>query len=84
MEEAALIEALQSKRIAGAGLDVFEFEPKVHPALLALPNVVVTPHIGSATRETRMAMAMLAAENMLAALAGQRPPNLVNPEIWGK
>jgi glyoxylate reductase len=84
VEEAALIEALQSKRIAGAGLDVFEFEPKVHPALLALPNVVVTPHIGSATRETRMAMAMLAAENLLAALAGQRPPNLVNSEIWGK
>ncbi|MGO8818409.1 MAG: 2-hydroxyacid dehydrogenase [Terriglobia bacterium] len=82
VEEAALIEALQSKRIAGAGLDVFEFEPKVHPALLAMPNVVVSPHMGTATRETRMAMAMLTAENLLAALGGQRPPNLVNPEVW--
>jgi len=82
VEEAALIEALQSKRIAGAGLDVFEFEPKIHPALLAMPNVVVSPHMGTATRETRMAMAMLTAENLLAALAGQRPPNLVNPEVW--
>ena len=83
VEEAALIEALQAKRIAGAGLDVFEFEPKVHPTLLAMPNVVVSPHMGTATRETRLAMAMLAVENMVAALAGQRPPNLVNPEIWG-
>jgi glyoxylate reductase len=84
VEESALIEALQSKRIAGAGLDVFEFEPQIHPALLAMPNVVVTPHMGTATRETRLAMAMLAAENLLAALAGQLPPNLVNPEVWGK
>jgi glyoxylate/hydroxypyruvate/2-ketogluconate reductase len=82
VEEAALIEALQSKRIAGAGLDVFEFEPKVHPALLAMPNVVVSPHMGTATRETRMAMAMLTADNLLAALGGQRPANLVNPEVW--
>ena len=51
-------------------------------ALLAMPNVVVSPHMGTATRETRMAMAMLTAENLLAALAGQRPPNLVNPEVW--
>ncbi len=82
LEEAALVEALQSKRIAGAGLDVFEFEPQIHPALLAMPNVVVSPHMGTATRETRLAMAMMAAENMLAALAGQRPPNLVNTEVW--
>jgi lactate dehydrogenase-like 2-hydroxyacid dehydrogenase len=83
VEEAALVEALQSKRIAGAGLDVFEFEPQIHPALLAMPNVVVTPHMGTATSETRLAMAMMAAENLLTALAGQRPPNLVNPEAWG-
>jgi lactate dehydrogenase-like 2-hydroxyacid dehydrogenase len=84
VEEAALVEALQSKRIAGAGLDVFEFEPQIHPALLAMPNVVVTPHMGTSTGETRLAMAMMAAENLLTALAGQRPPNLVNPEAWGK
>jgi lactate dehydrogenase-like 2-hydroxyacid dehydrogenase len=83
VEEAALVEALQSKRIAGAGLDVFEFEPQIHPALLAMPNVVVTPHMGTATGETRLAMAMMTAENLLVALAGQRPPNLVNPEVWG-
>jgi glyoxylate reductase len=81
VEEAALVEALQSKRLAGAGLDVFEFEPQIHHALLAMPNVVVTPHMGTATSETRLAMAMLAAENLLAALAGRRPPNLVNPEV---
>ena len=83
VEEAALVEALQSKRIAGAGLDVFEFEPQIHPALLAMSNVVVTPHMGTATRETRLAMAMTGADNLLAALTGQRPPNLVNPEVWG-
>jgi lactate dehydrogenase-like 2-hydroxyacid dehydrogenase len=82
VEETALVEALQSKRIAGAGLDVFEFEPQIHPALLAMSNVVVSPHMGTATGETRLAMAMLAAENLLAALAGHRPPNLVNPEVW--
>jgi len=82
VEEAALIAALKSKRIAGAGLDVFEFEPQVHPDLLAMPNVVVSPHMGTATRETRLAMAMKTAENLLAALAGRRPPNLVNTELW--
>ena len=84
VEEAALVAALQSKSIAGAGLDVFEFEPQIHPALLAMPTVVVTPHMGTATGETRLAMALLAADNLLAALAGQRPPNLVNPEVLGK
>ena len=69
------------KRIAGAGLDVFEFEPQIHPALFAMPNVVMTPHMGTATGETRMAMALMAAENLLAALAGQRPANLVNTEV---
>jgi D-3-phosphoglycerate dehydrogenase len=84
VEEAALVEALQAKRLAGAGLDVFEFEPQVHPALLAMPNVVATPHMGTATAETRLAMAMMAADNLLAALAGERPANLVNPEAWKK
>jgi glyoxylate reductase len=82
VEEAALVEALQSRRIAGAGLDVFEYEPQVQPALLALPNVVLTPHVGSASAETRLAMAMLAAENLLAGLEGRRPPTPVNPEIF--
>jgi lactate dehydrogenase-like 2-hydroxyacid dehydrogenase len=82
VEEAALVEALRSKRIAGAGLDVFEFEPQIDSALLAMPNVVVSPHMGTATSETRLAMAMLTADNLLAALAGQRPANLVNTEVW--
>ena len=82
VDEAALVEALQAKRLAGAGLDVFENEPHVHPELLRLPNVVLAPHVGSATAQTRLAMAMLAVENLLAALEGRRPPNLVNPEIY--
>jgi D-3-phosphoglycerate dehydrogenase len=82
VDEAALVEALQSRRIAGAGLDVFENEPNIQPGLLALPNVVLAPHVGSATSETRFAMASLAADNLLAALEGRRPPNVVNPEIY--
>ncbi len=80
IDEAALVQALQANRLAGVGLDVFENEPKVHPALLAMDNVTLLPHIGSATAATRQGMAMLAAENLLAALRGERPPNLVNPE----
>lgn len=82
VEEAALVEALRSRQIAGAGLDVFEDEPRIHAGLVALPNVVLSPHAGSATGETRMAMAMLAADNLLAGLEGKRPPNPVNPEIY--
>lgn len=84
VEEAALVEALESRRIAGAGLDVFEFEPQINAALLKMPNVVMSPHMGTATAETRLAMAMRAADNLLAALSGERPPYLVNPEVWGR
>jgi lactate dehydrogenase-like 2-hydroxyacid dehydrogenase len=82
VDEAALVEALRAGRIAGAGLDVFEEEPKVHSGLLGLENLALTPHIGSASRATRLKMATRAAENCLAALEGRRPPNLVNPEVW--
>jgi gluconate 2-dehydrogenase len=80
IDEAALAEALQAKVIAGAGLDVFEQEPNVHPLLLKLDNVVLTPHIASASVDTRRKMSLVAAENALAAIEGRRPPNLLNPE----
>lgn len=79
VDDNALIEALQQKRIAGAGMDVFENEPALDPRFLALDNVVLTPHIGSSTRATRLAMAMLAADNLIAALGGQRPPQPAQP-----
>jgi glyoxylate reductase len=82
VDEAALVDALRARRLAGAGLDVFEEEPGVHPGLLELDQVVLTPHIGSASRATRLAMATRAAVNCLAALRGERPPNLVNPDAW--
>lgn len=82
VDEVALVEALQEGRIAGAGLDVFEQEPKVHPELIKLPNVVLMPHVGSGTAETRTRMAATAAENLLVALAGRRPPNLINRELF--
>ncbi len=82
VDEAALVAALENGTIAGAALDVYENEPKVHPKLLKMKNVVLAPHLGSASVETRTRMAVMAAENVLAVLAGKRPPNLVNPEIY--
>ena len=81
VDDAALIEALQKKTIAGAGLDVFENEPALDERYFTLDNVVLTPHIGSSTRATRLAMAMLAADNLIAALSGKSPPTLLNPEV---
>jgi gluconate 2-dehydrogenase len=78
VDDAALADALKSQRIAGAGLDVFEGEPCVHPAFLELANVVMTPHIGSASRATRIVMCNTAAANMTAVLEGREPPNPVN------
>ena len=82
VDEPALAEALADHIIAAAGLDVFEKEPEVLPRLLELENVVLAPHIGSASFETRLRMSMLAAENCAAALEGVRPPNLVNLAAW--
>lgn len=81
VDDVALIAALRSHRIAAAGLDVFENEPAFHPDFLGLSNVVLTPHIASATAPTRRAMANCAAENLLAALGGATPPNLLNPAV---
>lgn len=82
VDDDALIETLQHRRIAGAGLDVFENEPALDARFLTLDNLVLTPHIGSSTRATRLRMAALAADNLIAALDGQRPPNLLNPESF--
>ncbi|MGV3656003.1 MAG: 2-hydroxyacid dehydrogenase [Noviherbaspirillum sp.] len=84
VDDAALIEALRAGRIGAAGLDVFENEPALDPGFLELSNVVLTPHIASASRATRLAMANLAADNLIAALEGGVPPNLVNPEAKRK
>jgi len=81
VDDEALISALRQRRLAGAGLDVFEGEPKFNPGFLELDNVALTPHIGSSSHATRMAMAMTAADNLIAALSGARPPNLLNPEV---
>ena len=81
VDEAALTRALVRKQIAGAGLDVFEFEPKVSAELRSLKNVVLNPHLGSATVEVREEMAGIVVDNILAFLDGRRPPNIVNPQV---
>ncbi|MFZ4650297.1 MAG: 2-hydroxyacid dehydrogenase [Rubrivivax sp.] len=81
VDDAALAQALHERRIAAAALDVFEGEPAVHPALLEVPNVVLTPHIASASVATRRAMAELAADNLVAALTGGTPPTPINPQV---
>ena len=82
VNEQALLEALQARRIAGAALDVYENEPALTPGLTLLDNVVLLPHVGSATLETRTRMAAMAAQNLIAGLSGQTPPNVVNPEVF--
>ncbi|SIO57793.1 glyoxylate reductase [Singulisphaera sp. GP187] len=82
VDEAALVSALKSGRIAGAGLDVYEDEPRMAVGLADCQNALLLPHLGSATHATRAAMSRIAGENLVAALAGRRPPNLVNPEVW--
>jgi glyoxylate reductase len=84
VDEAAVAEALRSGHLGGAGLDVFEREPEVHPALLECENALLVPHIGSATSETREAMARAACRGLARILHGERPPNLANPAVWDR
>ncbi|HEU5394732.1 MAG TPA: D-glycerate dehydrogenase [Candidatus Methylomirabilis sp.] len=84
VDEKALVQGLKEGWIAGAGLDVYEREPKPAPGLTKLPNTVLAPHIASASIETRRKMSDMAATNCVAGLTGQRPPNLVNAEVWGQ
>ena len=83
VDEAALAEALERRQIAGAALDVYEHEPKVHPALIARKDVILAPHIGSATVDTRTKMAVMAVTNAVALFKGQRPPNALNADALG-
>ena len=82
VDETALVRALKERRIAGAGLDVYENEPLVEPELIGMKNVVLTPHLGSAVTELRESMANVVADNILAVLEGRQPPNCWNPEIY--
>jgi glyoxylate reductase len=82
VDEKALVSALKKGKIAGAGLDVYEKEPKLNPGLSKLENVVLLPHIGSLTKDTREQMAVVAAKNGIAMLRGRRPKNIVNPEVF--
>lgn len=81
VDEAALVAALNAKQIAGAALDVYENEPVIHPGLVSREDVILAPHIASASVETRTKMAMMAAQNTVALFTGQRPPNALNPEV---
>ncbi len=81
VDEGALAAALEAKKLAGAGLDVYENEPKAHPALIERKDVILAPHIASASVETRTKMAVMAAENVVALFQGKRPPNALNPEV---
>jgi glyoxylate reductase len=81
VDEAALVDALKNKTIGGAALDVYEKEPMAHPGLPGLKNVLLAPHIGSASVETRTKMSVMAAENAVALFEGRRPPNVLNPEV---
>jgi glyoxylate reductase len=83
VDEKALVRALREQRIAGAALDVYEHEPMVEPGLINLPNVVLTPHLGSAALDTRERLAGIAVDNIIAVIEGRRPPNIFNPEIYG-
>jgi glyoxylate reductase len=82
VDEKALAKILAENRIAGAALDVFENEPAIEPALLKLPNVVLTPHLGSAIMEVRETLANVVVDNIVAILAGRQPPNCFNPEVY--
>jgi glyoxylate reductase len=84
IDEKALVRALKGKKIAGAGLDVFENEPKVHSDLKRMKNVMLEPHLGSATDEVREQMANIVVDNIEALLGGRMPPNCVNPQVLGK
>jgi glyoxylate reductase len=82
VDERALVGALRAGRIAGAGLDVYEDEPRMAEGLGECPNAVLLPHLGSATIATRAEMSRKAAENLIEAVSGRRPPDLVNPDAW--
>jgi phosphoglycerate dehydrogenase-like enzyme len=82
VDEKALLSALKQKKIAAAGLDVYEKEPRLTPGLSRLENVVLLPHIGSATNDTRGQMAVVAARNAIAMVRGRRPKNIVNPQVF--
>jgi glyoxylate reductase len=82
IDERTLVSVLRKRGIVGAGLDVYEKEPRLTPGLAKLDNVVLLPHIGGATRDTREQMAVVAVKNALAMLKGRRPPDIVNPEVF--